>query len=317
MQYDLTDAASVNANQRGELTDSQRQRANRAAKGYRGCLGLLARWALLPVAGGLLLAVLVALRVPSLVLWTILLVLLIAGTESLMLVLPPFIQRRHLLRRDLAEERLDAAEGQLAYVRHGYEAVVDNRVLLLPRSQTELRPNILYRFYFLPRSGYVLSAEELGASETEGARAALLAALSYAFGFDERALQANRQGQLIWGQRLRLLLQLFTVSDDFHPGQVLADFASGRVEGTEGVGGQTALASRHRLRVYRIGTRCFVVPPGALEILIDGLPYRAYHTPRSGILVSIEPLAGRGRPKSGLVHGVSSKDEDAKPSTGS
>lgn len=315
MQADLTDAASIAANQRGELTDGQRQRANRAAKGYRGCLEQLVRWALLPAAGGLLLALLVALNAPALILWTILLVLLIAGTELLMLIVPPFFQRRHLLRRDLAEERLEVEEGRLVFVRRGYEAIAGDRVLMLPRVQTQLRPNVLYRFYFLPRSGYVLSADEMGAAETEEARATLLAALSCAFGFHEGALQANRQGQLTWGQRLRLLLRLFTVSEDNGPGHVLVDIATGRAESIEGVGRRIALPLSHRSRAYQIGARRFSVPPGVFEALVDGLPYRAYYTSRSGILVSIEPLAGRVERQDGLLHGMSSNEKDVASST--
>ena len=59
MPYDLTDPAGIAANQRGELTDEQRQRATRAARGQRGCLYSLLHRAVFPLVGLVLVIVLV------------------------------------------------------------------------------------------------------------------------------------------------------------------------------------------------------------------------------------------------------------------
>ncbi len=303
MQIDLTDPASIAANQRGELTEEQRQRATRAARGHRGCLDNLLRRAFLPALGFALMALLMAIRAPTLIVWVVLFISLIVGTELFMLTVPPLIQRQVLLRRDLAEERLEMAEGHLIYVGHGYEAVTDNATLLLPgRTLTQLRPDSLYRFYFLPRSGYVLSAELVGAAATADVRAALLEAFSKALGFDLKTLASNRGGQLTAGQRLWLLPHFFMVAADFTPRQLWTDIVVGRTEATEGIGCRVTLPRPYRSHAYQIGARRFAVPSRAFEVIIDDLPYRAYHTPHSGILVSIEPLAGRANQENLLDH---------------
>ncbi|MBN1922425.1 MAG: hypothetical protein JW892_14350 [Anaerolineae bacterium] len=293
VKIDLTDAEGLAANQRGELTNAQRERAIRAARGRRGCLTHLLRRVFLPAGALMALVFLLGGRAPALVVWVLLFIALVVGTEMFMLTVPPLIQRQQLLRRDLVEERLESAEGRLLYARGGYEAVVDNRVLLLPSDPPNLRPDMLYRFYFLPRSGFVLSAELVGKAATADTRAALLEAFSAVFDFDKDALDANRRGQLTPRQQLRLLPGLITVAGDFTPRQLWSDLIQGRIEATEGIGRRLKQPRPYQPYTYLIGARHFVVPARAFEVLIDEWPYRVYHTPRSGILLSIEPLAAR------------------------
>ncbi len=293
MQVDLTDVVGLAANQRGELTDAQRERAIRAARTRQGCLNTFLRYAVFPASSMAILALLLVLRAPVLIVWVLVFVSLIVGAELFMLTIPPFIQRQQLLRRDLVEERLESAEGHLVYARGGYEAVTDGRVLLLPSNPLNLRPDMLYRFYFLPRSGFVLSAEVVGKAATADTRAALLEALSAALGFDKDTLTANRRGQLTTRQIFHLLPQIIAVGGNFTLRELLFDLIQGRVEATEGIGRRSKQPRPYRPYAYLIGARHFSVSARAFEALIDELPYRAYHTPRSGILVSIEPLAAR------------------------
>lgn len=299
VKIDLADAAGLAANQRGELTDAQRERATRAAQGRRGCLTHLLRRVILPAGALIALVFLLGGRAPAIVVWVLLFIALIIGTEMFMLTVPPFIQRQLLLRRDLVEERLESAEGRLLYARGGYEAVVDNRVLLLPSNPLDLRPDMLYRFYFLPRSGFVLSAEVIGKSATADTRAALLEALSAVLDFNRDTLAANRRGELTTSQLLRLLPRFITIAGDFTPSQLWSDLLRGRVEATEGIGRRLKQPRPYQPYAYVIGARHFSVSPRAFEVLIDDLPYRAYHLPRSGILLSIEPLAARHDLKDG------------------
>jgi len=298
MPYDLTDPAGIAANQRGELTDEQRQRATRAARGQRGCLYSLLHRAVFPLVGLALVIVLVITRAPVLLLWIVTLITLVIGVELLMLTVLPFFQQQQLLRHDLLEEHLESAEGRLVYRQRSYEAVSGERVLLLPRTAASLRPDTLYRFYFLPRSGYVLSAEALGLIATVDARAALLEALAVTLNFDMDTLAANRRGQLTPAQSLRLLPQLLAARGDFTRGQLWADLMQGRVETTEGIGRRLTLLPPSRPYAYQVGARRFSVPEKALNVFMDDFPYRVYHTPRSGILVSLEPLAMRREPSS-------------------
>ncbi len=290
--HELTDPAAIAANQRGELTDTQRERAHRAARGRRGCLTALSQRAGIPLIGIALIAFLAAVQAPHLILWIVILITLIISTELVLLTVPPFIQYQQLLRRDLAEERLATAEGRLVYKHYGYEAMTSDQTLLLPAAfQTELRPDILYRFYFLPRSGYVLSAQALSASPAGEIRAALNAAFAAAFNLNQNVLWANRNGQLTAGQTLRLLPKLLQFTGEFGPGDVLVDLVQGRVEAVEGIGRKIMLPRPYQAHAYQIGEHRFQVSARAFDALIDDLPYRVYHTPRSGLLVSIEPLA--------------------------
>lgn len=293
MQVDLTDVVGLAANQRGELTDAQRERAIRAARTRQGCLNTLLRYAVFPASSLAILALLLALRAPVLIVWVLVFISLIVGAELFMLTIPRFIQRQQLLRRDLVEERPESAEGRLIYAPGGYEAVTDNRILLLPSNPLNLRPDMLYRFYFLPRSGFVLSAEAVGKAATADTRAALLEAFSATFNFDEDTLAANRRGQLTTRQLLRLLPQIIAVGGSFTLRQLLSDLVQGCVEATEGIGRRSKQPRPYQPYAYLIGARHFSVSAQAFEVFIDELPYRAYHTPRSGILVSIEPLAAR------------------------
>jgi len=293
MQVDLTDVVGLAANQRGELTDAQRERAIRAARTRQGCLNTLLRYAVFPASSLAILALLLALRAPVLIVWVLVFISLIVGAELFMLTIPRFIQRQQLLRRDLVEERPESAEGRLIYAPGGYEAVTDNRILLLPSNPLNLRPDMLYRFYFLPRSGFVLSAEAVGKAATADTRAALLEAFSATFNFDEDTLATNRRGQLTTRQLLRLLPQIIAVGGSFTLRQLLSDLVQGCVEATEGIGRRSKQPRPYQPYAYLIGARHFSVSAQAFEVFIDELPYRAYHTPRSGILVSIEPLAAR------------------------
>lgn len=110
---------------------------------------------------------------------------------------------------DLAGRRVEQADGRLTWRGRDYRGAVEGRgdLYLLPGD--ERQPGA-YRFYFLPRSGYIASAERLFLGGTESdALAELHRALQDEFNFVEDDLIENRAGRLSPRQRLALLfLQL-------------------------------------------------------------------------------------------------------------
>lgn len=287
---ELTDPAAIAANQRGELTDAQRERARRAAYGPQGCWLTLLQQGRIPALGGIFLAALILLRAPAPIIWLVMLVTLIVSTELLLLTLPPFFQQRQLLRRDLVEERIVTAPGRLVYRRYGYEAIANDQPLLLPTTSVALRPEVIYRFYFFPRSGYVLSAEALTPSSPEELRATLHTILALLFDFDQHTLAVNRNGHLTPAQRVRLLPYLVRFANGYKPFAVFQDLLAGEVAAIEGVGHKIMRSTPWPTFLYRIGERHFQVSARAFEAFVEGGAYRAYFTPRSSILVSIELL---------------------------
>jgi hypothetical protein len=96
---------------------------------------------------------------------------------------------------DVMAGRVDQIDGRLAWHGQEYRGVAEGRTLrLLPGA--ELMPGG-YRFYYLPRSGYVASAERLflGGTEAE-AQAELRRALQDVFNFADDDLPENQTGRL-------------------------------------------------------------------------------------------------------------------------
>ncbi|MBP7690264.1 MAG: hypothetical protein KA764_00020 [Anaerolineales bacterium] len=94
---------------------------------------------------------------------------------------------------DLNAGRVEMADGRLAWQRREYRGLVDGRPLRLLRGDERL-PGA-YRFYYLPHSRYILSAERLGLSATDPI-AELRRALEEVLDFTAEDLPENHAGRL-------------------------------------------------------------------------------------------------------------------------
>ncbi|MCC7359874.1 MAG: hypothetical protein IT317_10375 [Anaerolineales bacterium] len=203
----LTNPDDVAANRSGTLTDGQRRKASQVNWGA-GAVALLVG-AL--IGGGLVVPFFImfqeqneplALIIPALI-------LLVVGVPVGLVILQNIV-RLALTRQDLAAGEVQTADGQVAWRRRRYAAEWPGRPFWTNNSVSGLAPGP-YRFYYLPRSGYVLSAEKLGGltlaagmmggGETPG----LTEVLGRVIGFGAGDLEANRDGRLGGGQAARMV----------------------------------------------------------------------------------------------------------------
>lgn len=174
--------------------------------GELGCLLLafpvvLGPWACL---GGLFLMVTAGIPAPAI--WAFGLVITAIILAAAAWIGVRLRRRGGELKRDLAAKIIPQAEGQVTYGLFSFDAHVPDRRLSLPlRRDLGLHPGVPYRFYYLPETGFILSAEKLESPDPFPGQADLVHRLSQANGFSLDALNANRAGQLTSAQRLRLL----------------------------------------------------------------------------------------------------------------
>jgi hypothetical protein len=94
---------------------------------------------------------------------------------------------------DLSSGRAEQADGRLMWQRRAWRGVIEGRTLELLRG-AELMPGA-YRFYYLPRTGIVISAERLALGSTQ-ALDELRQALGDVLDFTDDDLPENRAGRL-------------------------------------------------------------------------------------------------------------------------
>ena len=203
----LTNPDDLAANRSGTLTEAQRGQALRLNWGA-GVVAIIA----IVVVGGLL-------TFPFVLMW-------LDEDEVLALIIPALIlvgvgipaayftlvnlMRLVLTRQDLAAGEVQAADGVVVWRRTRYAAEFTGRPFWTNNSVTSLAPGP-YRFYYLPRSGYVLSAEKLGGLSLAGGMsgggeiASLTEVLGRVIGFGAGDLEANREGRLGGGQAARMV----------------------------------------------------------------------------------------------------------------
>lgn len=105
--------------------------------------------------------------------------------------------RRSNLQRELNQGIIENGVGTLKFGKDSYQVVLPDIRLTMPFvSKEELNPGISYRFYYLPHSGVVLSAEEISHTPVKEVRAVFTETLAEANEFKERSLEANRRGEL-------------------------------------------------------------------------------------------------------------------------
>lgn len=229
--------------------------------------------------------------------------------------------------RSLQSERVAFADGEIAWNGRRYAARVPVAEKL-DLAQTYIPGD--YRFYYVPFSGRVLSAERL--CNNLDARDCLLQSLMDAFSFNAEALAANRMGRVGDAQRTVLMQKLVIHGWT----RMLGTLAGGVVFVTLMVNFQIARGVQYGwtsvlaaapfvilfiklladyldrlgdLRTGRVETvqglgyrpansnrwqihlNQFSVPRKQSGVLISGLRYRAFYLPRSRYLISLEPLA--------------------------
>ena len=109
-------------------------------------------------------------------------------------------------KREFERGEIRDATGEVVYGRRGYEIKLPDRRLNLPFSGLgALSPGIEYRFYYLPESNTVLSAEPLSTMGMDRAEESLTEILAQANRFKLDALSQNRQGRLAMSQIVHLI----------------------------------------------------------------------------------------------------------------
>jgi len=205
----LLDSYNLEANRRGEITETQKQRLNASFNWVQGLAvlivilffgGTVCFISSIPVLAGEELesgSLLVLLVVGGVFLFVSLF-----GGRNLWGMLDTAIK----LRRDQANRVIRQAQGQLSYHKKGYIFQVDERKLTLPPQGTGgLLPAVTYRVYYLEESGILLSAEEVFPAGLAQVRAALDEILAGANGFSLEDLAANRNGEATAAQRRKVL----------------------------------------------------------------------------------------------------------------
>lgn len=108
------------------------------------------------------------------------------------------------IRREMDEGRIEEGQGEVVWKRGNYVAEVGGRRLRPVRGDGL---NLLcgpYRFYYLPQTGALLSAEPLASWERRQAIAELQQALAQTNHFSLDSLEANRRGELATDQAARM-----------------------------------------------------------------------------------------------------------------
>jgi len=204
-RYSLTDPDVIVANQRGEMTPEQRARLSSLRLdslilpvivliiGLAFCIfGIAALVTLWPyLASG-----------PAFV-WIFFTLMSLVGSVASVLALL-YIVRLILARREWLTEQIEHAEGQITWGGQNYITEVEGR-RLKPAGRLNLPPGN-YQLFYLPRAGWLLSAERLAAGEQQTSPD-LRNILAHANGSSLEAIVDNRRGRLADDQ-VRPLLHL-------------------------------------------------------------------------------------------------------------
>ena len=198
--YDIIARENIEANQNGQFSKVQREAIAEEARSYLkpilwvigSGMALLFAAVLISARGnlaGLILSAREAVNAfsCSAVIFGILLMVVWIGSAAV---------RTRAKVRDLAENNILTAEGEVIWRNNGYVALtVDKRRLKAPLDdwnlfELDLLPG-RYLFHYLGRVGWILSAEKLSGGLTD-----LLPPLEWAFRFTPEDLETNRRGEL-------------------------------------------------------------------------------------------------------------------------
>jgi hypothetical protein len=202
----LLDAADVEANRRSQITPAQDKRLNSMAMGNKGFSALFLPLIFLAIFFFILFGTLMD---GSSFGWFMLIPLLFIVFFSLGLVkaLYGWWQNSARLKVDRANNVIRSLIGELTFDRKkGYifQAQGD-QVLVIPPSNNlgGLLPGVRYNVFYLPESGFILSAERAGETSQALIRVALSNILAQTNNFTLEDLQANQMGEITGSQRKR------------------------------------------------------------------------------------------------------------------
>jgi hypothetical protein len=195
---DLGNAANLEANRRGQVTPAQRK----AARVVGTAIVFVILLALPGFMGGTL--GLLGLGLLAEGEWAGLVLILVGAAIVAPLGAYAVIKLGGVLRlqQDLSEGRIEQADGEVRWAGRRYAAYWEGRPRGASNTAHGLGPG-MYQFYYLPRSGHLLSAAALPGL-TLGADQSLEAVLRKVHRFDDGDLELNRHGRMSPSQRRRL-----------------------------------------------------------------------------------------------------------------
>lgn len=202
----LLNPQALEANRRGEITETQKQRLN-ASHGWEQVLGAVIAIFMLGSSVCFLSVLFISGSITS-----VLIPLLVTGAFFLLLLLMVGRSLWKLwdsgakFRRDQTNRAIRQGQGQLSYDEKKYVFQASGRNLALPAgSASGLVPGAIYRVYYLEESSFLLSAEEISPATPGQTRAALGEILAAANGFSFEDLAANRNGEVTAAQHRKAL----------------------------------------------------------------------------------------------------------------
>jgi hypothetical protein len=200
--------ADLNANRQGRLSVNQTEKLKLSAGSVLGSAARLFALSSIPgiCLGGMLLLAL--LRFPLPIIGIFALLTIAGGLVVVLLNVVRSYQARNRLLDDLAVGLVKQGEGHLIYGEGNYEVISNGERFKLSALTSGLVPGVRFRFYYLPISKLVVSAESVEQQNEEQIRQGLLEALAQAHNFSMAALNENRNGKLAAEQIAQLLPNL-------------------------------------------------------------------------------------------------------------
>ena len=318
-ERDLMDAVDLAANQRGQLTEKQRREARQRYMSI-SWFGSLVAILLMILGATLALAFNIALEgaSPYLVWGATIFVLALSYLPS-MLYLFRFVWRRRQTSLDLAAGEISQADGAVNWrsFRHVYAIEFPGHPSWDAAPVSRLPPGP-YRFYYLPRSRFVISAQPIAKSaEATELRQVLRKVLRYG----DRELELYRAGKLTVTQRawrgvlavgaslliifdaLRIINRLsvpnvtwlsLAIEIAFPILLILGiwkpalDFLYGRVSLAEGLATRTTTGDGRTFHL-QVGETNLQVSMWVYQAIVPGRKYRAYFTHFDRQLLALDP----------------------------
>lgn len=210
--FDPTQALQIQSNQRGQL--SNEQRAELETQSQFKIWPLLTPFVILPVIFvGIVVAVLYFDNNHEMpLIGFVLMVAFFAFIELIALISPVrTLIDNFRIKNDLAGGQVEILDGQCVWRRNKYVLETPARRLKLMRNSMHLMPGS-YRFYALPNTGLLLSAQRQVPPGGEDPRAELLDVMGQVHHFKNEDLEANRQGRLVISQMGGLLWRVIGYS---------------------------------------------------------------------------------------------------------
>lgn len=212
--YDFENPSYLKANRSGLITKDQKSILSSQPAGWFGMVKFgrgVKYFFIVPFLAFFLAALLLSFNVDPLFAG---LSLVGVFTIFLLLLLTRWIKSRRwraALKRELELNQVSQEVGQLKFGRFNYYIRVGGRKLRLPfLSKGTLQPGLDYRFYFLPESGTVLSAEVLKGRSGDRVSQGLTAVLADVNHFRMECLPDNRAGRLAFPQYSLLVMNSLT-----------------------------------------------------------------------------------------------------------